>query len=140
MMTDPIKQIAQPSFPSVPSSSLRKYDPRTAPINTLSAPNGVTKIAGANAYAAKLATSPRTTIHVVRNRKIQHSKDHTRNYASPPYWTLKICEPFSFKPEMLFCVHQTLGRVSIWAVKWIFLGNKFAGSVAYHLRNNKTCA
>lgn len=33
------------------------------PIRTLSAPNGVTRIAGANAYAAKLATSPRATIN-----------------------------------------------------------------------------
>lgn len=49
MMTDPIKQMAHPSLPSTPSSSLRKYDPSTAPINTLRAPNGVTRMAGANA-------------------------------------------------------------------------------------------
>ena len=33
------------------------------PIRTLSAPSGVTRIAGAKAYAAKLATSPRATIN-----------------------------------------------------------------------------
>lgn len=61
-MTAPNKQMAHPSLPNVPSSSLRKYDPRTAPIRTLRAPNGVTRIAGANAYAAKLHISPRTTV------------------------------------------------------------------------------
>ena len=61
-MTAPIKQIALPSLPSVPSSSWRKYDPRTAPINTAKAPSGVTRIAGAKAYAAKLQISPRTTM------------------------------------------------------------------------------
>lgn len=140
MITDPIKHIAQPNFPSVPSSSLRKYDPRTAPINTLNAPNGVTKMAGANAYAAKLAISPRITGHDVRNGRTQRSRGHTCNYASPPYWTLEVCESFSFKPEMLFCVHQTLCIVSIRSVMWICLGNKFAGSVAYHFCNNKTRA
>lgn len=49
MIMEPIKQIAQPSFPSVPNSSSRKYDPNTAPIKTLSAPRGVTRIAGAKA-------------------------------------------------------------------------------------------
>lgn len=61
-MTAPIRHMALPSLPSIPSSSLRKYDPNTAPINTLNAPNGVTNIAGANAYAAKLQTSPTTTV------------------------------------------------------------------------------
>lgn len=53
--------MAQPNFPKTPSSSFKKYEPKTAPMSTLSAPNGVTKIAGANAYAAKLATSPSTS-------------------------------------------------------------------------------
>lgn len=30
MMTDPIKQMAQPIFPSIPRYSFRKYEPRTA--------------------------------------------------------------------------------------------------------------
>jgi hypothetical protein len=63
-MTDPIKHIAQPNFPNVPSFSFKKYDPSTAPIKTLSAPRGVTKIAGANAYAAKFAISPTITVHI----------------------------------------------------------------------------
>jgi hypothetical protein len=62
MITAPNRQIALPSLPNVPSSSSRKYDPRTAPTKTLNAPNGVTKIAGANAYAAKLQISPRPTV------------------------------------------------------------------------------
>lgn len=61
MMTDPIKHIAQPIFPSSPNCSSRKYDPSTAPMSTDSAPSGVTRIAGAKAYAAKLNISPSTT-------------------------------------------------------------------------------
>ncbi len=49
MIMDPIKHMAHPNFPSVPSSSFKKYDPNTAPIKTLNAPNGVTRIAGAKA-------------------------------------------------------------------------------------------
>lgn len=48
-MAAPIRQMAQPSFPNVPSSSFKKYDPSTAPISTLRAPRGVTRMAGANA-------------------------------------------------------------------------------------------
>lgn len=79
MTTDPSKHSAQPNFPNTPSISLRKYELRTAlchvsmrfctplrrdpyPIRTLSAPRGVTRMAGAKAYAAKLATSPRATM------------------------------------------------------------------------------
>ena len=61
IMIEPMRQMAHPSFPNVPSFSCKKYDPKTAPINTLRAPRGVTSIAGANAYAAKLATSPTIT-------------------------------------------------------------------------------
>jgi hypothetical protein len=61
MMTDPIRHIAHPILPSSPSCSSRKYDPSTAPISTDSAPSGVTRMAGANAYAAKLKISPSTT-------------------------------------------------------------------------------
>lgn len=49
MMTVPIRHIALPSFPRVPSSSFRKYEPRTAPMSTLRAPSGVTRMAGAKA-------------------------------------------------------------------------------------------
>lgn len=63
MITAPNRQIALPSFPSVPNSSSRKYEPKTAPTKTLNAPNGVTKIAGANAYAAKLQISPTPTVN-----------------------------------------------------------------------------
>lgn len=61
IITEPMRHIAQPNFPSVPSSSFKKYEPSTAPIKTLNAPRGVTRMAGANAYAAKLATSPMIT-------------------------------------------------------------------------------
>jgi hypothetical protein len=62
MITDPIRQIAHPIFPKSPRVSFRKYDPKTAPMSTARAPKGVTRIAGANAYAAKLKISPITTI------------------------------------------------------------------------------
>ena len=61
IMIEPMRQMAHPSFPNVPSFSFKKYDPNTAPIKTLRAPRGVTRIAGANAYAAKLAISPTIT-------------------------------------------------------------------------------
>lgn len=68
MTTDPSKHMAQPSLPNVPRVSFRKYEPRTDlrvssvnrtlhiifaeesyPISTLSAPSGVTRMAGAKA-------------------------------------------------------------------------------------------
>lgn len=49
IITEPIRHIAHPSLPSVPNSSFKKYDPKTAPMRTLNAPRGVTRIAGANA-------------------------------------------------------------------------------------------
>lgn len=71
-MTDPIKHMAHPSFPNVPNSSFRKYDPNTAPIRTLNAPRGVTRIAGAKAYAAKFAISPIITVN--RQRRARKMK------------------------------------------------------------------
>ena len=41
---------------------LEEIGAKTAPINTDKAPNGVTRMAGANAYAAKLQISPTTTV------------------------------------------------------------------------------
>lgn len=40
-----------------------------APIRTERAPSGVTRMAGAKAYAAKLQTSPRTTAGIARRKK-----------------------------------------------------------------------
>jgi hypothetical protein len=90
-MTDPIKQIAQPNFPNVPSSSFKKYDPKTAPINTLNAPRGVTRIAGAKAYAAKFAISPIMTEYVV-SQLLEHDglRARTSYYTRPPYGALEI--------------------------------------------------
>lgn len=62
MMTEPTRHIAQPILPRRPNCSSKKYEPRTAPIRTERAPRGVTRMAGANAYAAKLNISPRTTV------------------------------------------------------------------------------
>jgi hypothetical protein len=113
IITEPIRHIAHPSFPNVPSSSFKKYDPNTAPIKTLNAPSGVTRIAGANAYAAKLATSPTITVHHVRIYGLVHLDVrkrwvHTRYDTGPPYWASKICEPISFEAMALFCIHQSL--------------------------------
>jgi hypothetical protein len=41
--------------------AVRLSTERRYPMSTLSAPSGVTRIAGANAYAAKFAISPTTT-------------------------------------------------------------------------------
>jgi hypothetical protein len=61
-MTDPIRHIAQPILPKSPNCSSKKYEPSTAPMRTESAPRGVTRMAGAKAYAAKLNISPSTTV------------------------------------------------------------------------------
>lgn len=81
IMTEPMRQMAHPSFPSVPSFSFKKYDPKTAPINTLSAPRGVTSIAGANAYAAKFATSPTITADLLAQFSLDRwRKSHMIGY------------------------------------------------------------
>jgi hypothetical protein len=108
-MTDPIKQIAHPSFPSVPNSSFRKYDPNTAPIKTLNAPNGVTNIAGANAYAAKFAISP-----IMTDDNVSHILEYggfwarTSYYTRPPYGTFEIRKSISLKTMSFFCVYKPL--------------------------------
>jgi len=97
MMTDPIRQIAQPMRPNGPNSSFKNIAAKTAlqsvtlpshkyPINTLRAPSGVTKIAGAKVYAAKLAASPMTTAASAPTRP----ENDTCYHASPPYWILHI--------------------------------------------------
>lgn len=60
--TVPIRQRAQPILPSCPRRSLRTMEASTAPISTLSAPSGVTRMGGAKVYAIKLATSPTTMV------------------------------------------------------------------------------
>lgn len=78
----PSRQVVQASRPSVPISSFKKYEPRSALVhpftisicplgnvqhpgagnsyltNTLKAPRGVTRTAGAKAYAVVLSNSP----------------------------------------------------------------------------------
>lgn len=53
------------------SFSLRNFEESTAATRTLSAPNGVTSAAGANAYARRLAASPMPT-----NRNVSLVKVH----------------------------------------------------------------
>lgn len=74
IITEPRRHRAHPTRPMWPSSSWRSREARIAlliiisvtyhrqgirtyPMSTLSAPRGVTRIAGANAYAAKFATT-----------------------------------------------------------------------------------
>jgi hypothetical protein len=73
----------------------------------------VTRMAGANAYAAKLATSPKTTAYAVSNGRPRRDGYHTCDDAAPPYWTLQICESITFEAMMLLCVHQPLDIVSL---------------------------
>jgi len=63
------------TFPSRFSFSFKKYDDSTADTNTLSAPSGVTRDAGAKAYAAKFANSPIPTENQEKNavRNFIHS-------------------------------------------------------------------
>lgn len=58
IMVLPSKLSTQPIFPSRFIDSPSRWEDRTALIRTLRAPSGVTTVAGANMYAAKLATSP----------------------------------------------------------------------------------
>ena len=114
-MTDPIKHVAQPNFPKVPSFSSKKYDPRTAPIKTLSAPRGVTKIAGANAYAAKFAISPTITVRILLAKfpRVVCKLIRTCYYATPPYRTPQVCEPISFETVSFFGIYQPLRKSSV---------------------------
>ncbi len=61
--------------------------------STLRAPRGVTRVAGAKAYAAKLAASPAPTvkadiIQIVASKKMSHKHDkytlHCQKFGSPP--------------------------------------------------------
>jgi hypothetical protein len=115
-MTAPIRHIALPSLPNVPNSSLRKYAPSTAPINTDSAPNGVTKMAGAKAYAAKLKISPQTTAHSVVStcrcllpgEGVKQQGARTADDASPPHRALQIYKPVTLEAMTLLGMHQSL--------------------------------
>ena len=127
MISDPSKHNVHPTLPMWPSSSLSKNDAKTAlvdrmsmgsalghldfdayPISTLSAPNGVTNIGGANVYAAKLATgitvrllarfgssdipSPITTTYHCQLRGLETPKGRslTCYYSRPPDWILEV--------------------------------------------------
>lgn len=65
MTIEPMAVRPQPILPMVVSFSLRKYAAMTALTRTLSAPNGVTSVAGTKPYAAKLHSSPTPTFIVV---------------------------------------------------------------------------
>lgn len=114
MMTAPMRQIAHPSLPNMPSSSLRKYEPNTAPINTDSAPRGVTRMAGAKAYAAKLHTSPTTTAyHLLVCRASQSrvwSWSLTCANAGPPQGIPEVYEALSLEAMCFACLVETLPR------------------------------
>lgn len=114
MMTAPMRQMAHPSLPNMPSSSLRKYEPSTAPINTESAPRGVTRMAGAKAYAAKLHTSPTTT--AFRLSVYSASRSRGGRYpltcadASPPQGVPEVYEALSLESMCFACLVETLPR------------------------------
>jgi hypothetical protein len=83
----------------------------TDPIKTLRAPSGVTRIGGAKAYAAKLATSPITTGWCEQvARGVEDGRRRTCDDAGPPNGTLEICEAFSFKTMLLTGLHQAFFR------------------------------
>lgn len=133
MITEPRSDMAHPNFPNTPSLSFRKYDPRTAlrspvsnthtwhkaqtqthPIRTLNAPKGVTRIAGAKAYAAKLAISPRTTAGQLISLALEQKprKPRTSDNTSPPQRTFQIRETVSLKAMSFGRLHQTLSHIN----------------------------
>lgn len=61
MIVDPNMHRKHPILPKRFNFSLRNLEAITAEMITLRAPKGVTKEAGAKAYAAKLAASPSPT-------------------------------------------------------------------------------
>ncbi len=68
---EPIAVKTQPILPIVFNDSLRKCDAIMALTRTLKAPNGVTSVAGANPYAAKLHNSPKPTMkHKASDRTV----------------------------------------------------------------------
>lgn len=84
------------------------------PISTLSAPSGVTRMAGAKAYAAKLAASPMATAHIQDSVSIYSlegvpwSLKRTRSNPTPPDWTFQVRETLAFETMSLGGVHQSL--------------------------------
>ena len=64
IVTLPTMQRRHPSQPNRFRRSLRTWCASTALTMMLSAPSGVTRMAGAKAYAAKLAASPTIIVHM----------------------------------------------------------------------------
>ena len=62
MASEPVTHSTQPTMPKAFNFSLSRRWARTALTRMLSAPSGVTRMAGANAYAAKFAASPTTML------------------------------------------------------------------------------
>lgn len=111
IITEPRMHKAQPKAPSAPSLSSRKKWARMAlvsaanklknyPSSTLPAPSGVTRIAGANEYAAKFAISPEITM-VNRDKII-----HTGHHSGPPQFTIQIPVAICCKTCVLVCKCQ----------------------------------
>jgi hypothetical protein len=71
----------------------------------------VTRIGGAKAYAAKLATSPITTAWCEQVAGgAEDGRRRTCDDAGPPNGTLEICEAVSFKAMLLARLHQAFFR------------------------------
>lgn len=80
------------------------------PMRTLNAPNGVTSIAGAKAYAAKFEISPNTTVKSQRKASNALTGHLTGCYPRPPQWHLQICKPFALEAMLISCIIETLYR------------------------------
>jgi hypothetical protein len=91
---------------------ISKLKPRRScisyPMRTLSAPRGVTRIAGAKAYAAKLEISPNTTITSQRMASKRLSTCLTCDNTGPPQWHFQIRKPFSLEAQLISCIIKTL--------------------------------
>jgi hypothetical protein len=75
----------------------------TDPMSTERAPSGVTKMAGANAYAAKLKISPRTTTRsqLCDSAICEQSARLTCDHARPPSWVLHVRKTLAIEAVFL---------------------------------------
>lgn len=137
MTTDPIRQVAQPSWPSMPSLSFKKYVPSTA-LSRLSVtlscaslpPAPIGAIPDQDAESSQRRHEDcrsecvcgkvgdfsnddcreRQSFTVSSGSCVPMRRVLTSDYASPPYRTLQICEAFPLEPESFACIIEALAN------------------------------
>lgn len=69
-------QLAHPHIPNLPNFSSSRKLASIAPMITLIAPRGVTRIAGAKVYAAKLATEISFRVLLIDHDRLTFADNH----------------------------------------------------------------